>query len=105
MDPIPDKKVKNLFDYGDNIMRYFRLTRFFSVSTSSFGGDWRINIEPTRNVETEQLLEMFDGSSNEFTSTELYLNYLSDIRQPILPSEDINNLVLISNSLIFELFL
>jgi len=102
LDPIPDKKVKNLFDYGDNIMRYFRLTRFFSVSTSSFGGDWRINIEPTRNVETEQLLEMFDGSSNEFTSTELYLNYLSDIRQPILPSEDINNLILIANSLMTD---
>lgn len=34
---ISQKQINNLYDYGDNIMRYFRLTRYFKIETDTLG--------------------------------------------------------------------
>jgi len=95
-----NKQINNFFEYGDNIMRYFRLTKYFRVATDKFGGDWRIDLEPTRKTEIDQLLKEFSGKSLHFDTKEDYLKYISDISLPILPSENIDNLKEIAKSLI-----
>jgi hypothetical protein len=96
---VPDKKINNLYDYGDNIMRYFRLTRYFKFSSDSLGRYWNIDLEPTRKVEIEQLLEMYSGEAREFRSWEEYIEYVSDISKPALPWEKKENLARIFSSL------
>jgi len=96
---VPDKKISNLFDYGDNIMRYFRLTRYFKVSIDPLGYFWNIDLEPSRKEEIEQLLDMYNGESFKFEILENYMNYISDITKPILPWEKIENLWKIAQSL------
>lgn len=95
-----EKQIKNFYEYGDNTMRYFRLTKYFRVATDKFGGDWRIDLEPTRKTEIDQLLKKFSGKSLPFKTTEEYLKYISDISLPSLPSEDISNLKEIAQALI-----
>ncbi|HNW20445.1 MAG TPA: AlwI family type II restriction endonuclease [Bacteroidales bacterium] len=93
IDNIEDKKINNLYDYGDNIMRYFRLTKYFKLSISNpLGTNWTIDIEKSRIEEINQLLLMYDGSAIKFSNTEDYLNYIADISLPKLPWENIENL-------------
>jgi len=96
---VPDKKINNLFDYGDNIMRYFRLTRYFKVSMDPLGYYWNVDIEPSRKVQIEQLLDMYRGEAFRFESLTDYLSYLSDITKPALPWEKKENLEKIAQSL------
>ncbi len=96
---VPDKKINNLFDYGDNIMRYFRLTRYFKVSMDPLGYYWNIDVEPSRKVEIEQLLDMYTGESFRFKTLSDYLSYLSDITKPTLPWEKKENLEKVAQSL------
>lgn len=79
-------QVHNLFDYGDNTMRYFRLTRYFRVTKQPLG-NWIIELEPSRSEEINQLLSMYDGSALKFETFEDYIEYLSDIKRPELPWE------------------
>lgn len=79
-------QVDNLFDYGDNAMRYFRLTRYFRVTKQPLGR-WIIELEPARAKEIEQLLALYDGSAIKFKSVKEYIDYLSDIDKPELPWE------------------
>jgi hypothetical protein len=79
-------QVDNLFDYGDNAMRYFRLTRYFRVTKHPLGR-WIIELEPARAKEIEQLLALYDGSAIKFKSVKEYIDYLSDIDKPELPWE------------------
>lgn len=79
-------QIHNLFDYGDNAMRYFRLTRYFRVTKQPLGR-WVIELEPARMKEIEQLLALYDGSAIEFKSVDEYIEYLSDINKPELPWE------------------
>lgn len=96
---VPEKKINNLSDYGDNIMRYFRLTRYFKVKMDSVGYHWNIDLEPTRMVEIGQILDMYDGQAIKFKELTDYLNYLSNIKMPELPWEKIDNLRKIALSL------
>ena len=96
---VPDKKINNLFDYGDNIMKYFRLTRYFKISMDPLGYYWNVDIEPSRKVEIEQLLDMYSGEAFKFKTLEDYLNYLSDITKPALPWEKKENLEKVAQSL------
>ena len=89
---IPEKKINNLFDYGDNTMRYFRLTRYFRIETDPLGYHWRMDLEPSRLVEIEQLLSIYDGTAFKFKDVSEYLNYISDINKPTLPWEKLDNL-------------
>ncbi len=76
-----DKFLKNLRDYGDNNLRYFRLTRYLSVR----GNGYYIDLEPRRMIEINKLLETDDASPKTFDDSEEYIEYLSDIDQPELP--------------------
>jgi len=89
---IPERKINNLFDYGDNIMRYFRLTRYFKIETDPLGYHWRIDLEPSRMSEIEQLLSIYDGTAFKFKDVSDYLDYISDINKPTLPWEKLDNL-------------
>ena len=80
-------------------MRYFRLTRYFKVSTDPLGYYWNIDIEPSRKVEIEQLLNMYSGESIKFKTLKDYLNYLSDITKPTLPWGRKENLQKVAQSL------
>lgn len=84
------KQKNNLFDYGDNIIRYFRLTKYFKVSKETLR-KWKVELETSRGSEISQLLEKYDGSIIKYETTEQYLDYLSDFSLPKLPWEfDIN---------------
>jgi len=91
--PFPDKKINSLFDYGDNTKRYFWLTRYFRVKTDPLGYYWRIDLEPSRMEEIKQLLSLYNGETiKDFHNIPDYINYISDITQPELPWEKIENL-------------
>ena len=93
LDSVPEIKINHLYDYGDNIMRYFRLTRYFKVETDPLGYRWRINIEPSRLEEVKQLLVLYDGSPIiDFQNIPDYIEYISDIRKPELPWEEVEKL-------------
>jgi hypothetical protein len=96
---VPIKKINNLFDYGDNIMRYFRLTRYFKVSMDPLGYYWTVDLESSRKVEIEQLLDMYSGEALKFRDLQEYLIYLADITKPTLPWEKKENLEKVAKSL------
>jgi hypothetical protein len=83
-DPKKIKKLlENLKAYGDNAIRYFRLTRYIYVR----GGGFYIDLEPRRSVEINALLDFDNAQSKTFGSKEEYLDYISDISKPKLPWE------------------
>jgi len=94
-----EKHISNFSEYGDNIMRYFRLTRYFRVLIDNFGKNWYINIEPLRKPEVSYILQKFTGQAFKFKSIHDYINYISDINLPKLPTEEIKNSKHIANSL------
>lgn len=76
------ENIEHAKDYGDNIRRYFRMTRYLHLR----GNGYYIDLEPRRNIEIQKILETDNGSSQRFTAEE-YINYISDINLPILPWE------------------
>lgn len=77
------KLLNNLKDYGDNTIRYFRLTRYLYIR----GNGYYINLEARRKVEINKLLETDSAKPLEFRNLEEYRNYIVDISQPMLPWE------------------
>jgi hypothetical protein len=75
--------LNNLKDYGDNAIRYFRLTRYLFIR----GGGFFVDLEPRRQIEITNLLKYDNAKSLDFPSEEAYLSYLADINQPELPWE------------------
>lgn len=90
-----EKLLKNIKDYGDNAIRYFRLTRFIYIR----GGGFYIDLEPRRAVEIDNLLNYDNAKSMEFLSREEYLDYISDITKPKLPWETKETLSAIASNL------
>ncbi len=78
-----DKLLNNLKDYGDNAIRYFRLTRFVHIR----GGGFYVDLEPRRLIELKRLLSIDNAAPLKFETAEQYIEYLSDLRQPVLPWE------------------
>lgn len=78
-----EKLLSNLKDYGDNAIRYFRLTRYLFIR----GGGFFVDLEPRRKIEITNLLKCDNAKSLDFPNEEAYLNYLADINQPELPWE------------------
>ncbi len=76
-----DTHLKNLRDYGDNAIRYFRLTKFIRIR----GNGFYIDLEPNRHTEIEALLEAAFYKSKVFVDKDEYLGYMSDDTQPRLP--------------------
>ena len=88
-----DKLLKNLKDYGDNAIRYFRLTRFIYIR----GGGFYVDLEPRRKVEIENLLIFDTAQAQIFKSKEQYLEYIADVLKPRLPWEskkELSNIIL-----------
>jgi hypothetical protein len=73
----------NAKDYADNVIRYFRLTRFFYLR----GNDYYIDLEPRRKIEIDSILEIDNASAKTFSSQAEYTAYLGDITLPELPWE------------------
>ena len=85
-----DKIVHNTIEYTDNIIRYFRLTRYLHIR----GNGFYIDLEPRRMIEIESILANDNASPMAFASEDEYAKYLADIEQPVLPWE--TNIKLIS---------
>lgn len=91
--------LNNLQDYGDNAIRYFRLTRYINIR----GGGFYIDLEPRRSVEIKSLLNFDNAQSKSFKSKEEYLDYISDISQPQLPWETKEKYIEIIKKLLDEI--
>ncbi|HRY59903.1 MAG TPA: AlwI family type II restriction endonuclease [Patescibacteria group bacterium] len=87
--------LNNLKDYGDNAIRYFRLTRYIHIR----GGGFHIDLEPRREIEIKALLKSDNASPIVFENVEKYLSYISDINEPTLPWETEDNLIKIATKL------
>jgi hypothetical protein len=74
---------KNANEYADNIIRYFRLTRFFYLR----GNDFYIDLEPRRKIEIDSILETDNASAKIFESQAEYSTYIGDITKTELPWE------------------
>lgn len=83
-----EKKVNNLYDYADSAIRYFRQTKLLSYR----GNGRYVDLAPTRIVEIKRLLENFNGGAIHFSDTDSYLDYMSNINQPALPWENLEDL-------------
>jgi len=94
-----NKMLKNLKDYGDNVIRYFRLTRFLFIR----GGGFYVDLEPRRKVEIDNLLKFDNASVIQFETKEQYLEYVSNIAEPKLPWESEKEYKKILSSLIIEI--
>lgn len=93
------KLLSNLKDYGDNAIRYFRLTRYIFIR----GGGYYIDLESRRSVEIKSLLDFDNAQSRVFATKDEYLNYISDISQPQLPWETKEKYVEIIKNLVQDI--
>src|SRR3989338_9615918 len=91
--------LKNLRDYGDNAIRYFRLTRYIFIR----GGGYYIDLESRRSVEIKSLLDFDNAQSRTFATKAEYLDYISDISQPQLPWETKEKYVEIVKNLVQDI--
>lgn len=96
---IIEKTLNNTVEYADNIIRYFRLTRYIHIR----GNGFFVDLEPRRRIEIESLLASDDASPKTFETRSEYTNYLSDITQPVLPWETDSKLRSIVEALIDEI--
>jgi hypothetical protein len=87
--------LSNLKDYGDNAIRYFRLTRYIHIR----GGGFYIDLESRRNVELKKLIETDNASPLDFKNVNEYRSYIADLTKPILPWETDTELQKIATSL------
>jgi len=89
------KFLNNLKDYGDNSIRYFRLTRYLHIR----GGGFYVDLEPRRSIEIDKLLSTDNAAPLVFENADKYIEYLADIEQPVLPWETKPELVKIAERL------
>lgn len=78
-----ESTLSNTIEYADNIIRYFRLTRYIYIR----GNGFYIDLEPRRKIEIDSLLSSDNASPISFATRVEYSAYLADISQPILPWE------------------
>lgn len=83
-----DKLLKNLQDYGDNAIRYFRLTKFIRIR----GNGFYIDLEPSRHVEIQALFEGEFYKPKHFTNKDEYITYMANDSLPSLPWQTKNKL-------------
>jgi len=75
------KLLTNLKDYGDNAIRYFRLTKFIRIR----GNGFYIDLESNRSTEIGALFENEFYKPKHFADRNEYISYMSDDNLPILP--------------------
>ncbi len=77
--------IHNLKDYGDNIIRYFRLTNYLHIR----GNGYYIDLEPRRKFEIDKILRWDKGAADrEFSDLWEYIDFISNKNQPVLPWEE-----------------
>lgn len=91
--------LSNLQDYGDNAIRYFRLTRYIHIR----GRGFYVDLAPRRSIEIDALLNFDNAQSKSFDSREEYLAYISDISEPQLPWETTEKYIEIIENLVEEI--
>lgn len=84
---------KHLRDYGDNALRYFRMTKYIRLR----GWGTHVDLEPMRRNELRSLFKSDDAKPRQFTGRgELplddtkgmsYARFLADANRPTLPGE------------------
>lgn len=79
--------LDNLNDYADNVIRYFRLTKYIYIR----GNGNYIDLEPRRQVEIENLLSFDNASAKSFRDKQSYYAYIGNMNEPILPWENVEN--------------
>ena len=94
-----NKLLKNLKDYGDNAIRYFRLTRYIYIR----GNGFYVDLEPRRSVEISNLLKYDNAESIKFSSKKEYINYITDISKPKLPWETKEEYIKVIKKLLEEI--
>ena len=94
-----EKLSNNLKDYGDNAIRYFRLTRYLYIR----GGGFYVDLEQRRQIEIKNLLAFDSGKSLPFATKEEYLDYITNITEPKLPWETKEKLAKILGELIKDI--
>lgn len=94
-----DKLLKNLKDYGDNTIRYFRLIPYVYIR----GGGFYVDLEPRRTIEIKSLLAHNNAQAKDFKSKEEYIDYMSDISKPQLPWETQEKRIEIAEELVKEI--
>lgn len=87
------KLLKNLQDYGDNTIRYFRLTKFIRIR----GNGFYIDLEPNRHTEIEALFENQLYKPKQFANKDEYLAYMANDDLPVLPWQTKEKLSKIAN--------
>lgn len=90
-----NKLLTNLKDYGDNTIRYFRLTKFIRIR----GGGFYIDLEPNRHVEIDSLFEKEFFIPKKFGDRNDYLNYMSNDGLPVLPWQTKKKLLEITSNI------
>ena len=93
------KLLANLKDYGDNAIRYFRLTRYIYIR----GNGFYVDLENRRSVELQSLLAYDNAQAKSFASKEKYINYMCDVSQPRLPWETLKKCREIIEKLVIEI--
>ncbi|HEY4543556.1 MAG TPA: AlwI family type II restriction endonuclease [Tissierellaceae bacterium] len=91
-----ETKVNNLYDYGDSAIRYFRQTKLFYYR----GNGRYVDLAPSRKIEIMRILDKFSGKAMHFENADDYLIYMSDINQPALPWENLNDLKAVYENLL-----
>lgn len=95
-----DALLNNLKDYGDNSIRYFRLTPYIHIR----GGDFYVDLEPRRSIEIQSLLNHDGAGARTFESKEEYVSYMSNISLPRLPWETSEKYVEIIEDLVTQIW-
>lgn len=90
------KLARDLRDYADSAIRYFRMTDFIYLR----GNDTHIDLAPDYNVEINRLIQSDDASAREFTNIKEYRDLLLDLSYPVLPWENENDLARIKTETI-----
>lgn len=93
------KLLNNLRDYGDNAIRYFRLTNLIFIR----GNGYYVDLEARRSIEIDSLLDFDNAKSKSFESKGEYLAYISDISESQLPWETKEKYVEIIEKIIDEI--
>lgn len=101
-DDSPEKMKQlyvNLKDYGDNAIRYFRLTRYIQIR----GNGFFVDLEPRRMIEISALLRSYTAIPADISKVNDYIEYLSDKHQPKLPWQSQTMLLKINRFLQMEI--
>ncbi|MGP1514463.1 MAG: AlwI family type II restriction endonuclease [Bacteroidales bacterium] len=93
------ESINNLNDYADNVIRYFRLTKYIYLR----GNGYYLDLEPRRQIEIENLLKFDNACVIEFKNKQEHYAYLGNINEPALPWENKEDNIKIANLILDDI--